>query len=50
VVRAAKEFIEIMNAAGHNRFVLSSGCTLAMETPDKNLHALISTAKNWPKI
>ena len=50
VVRAAKEFIGIMNSAGHERFVLSSGCTLAMETPDENLHALINTAKQWPNI
>jgi len=47
VVRAAKEFIETMRAAGHRRFVLSSGCTLAMETPEENLHALIDTAKNY---
>ena len=47
-VRAAKEFIQTMNTASHQRFVLSSGCTLAMETPDENLHALINAAKNWP--
>jgi len=50
VVRAAKEYIGIMNAVEHKRFVLSSGCTLAMETPDENLHALIKTAKNWPNV
>ena len=33
------------SAAGHQRYVLSSGCTLAMETPEENLHALINTAK-----
>lgn len=46
VVRAANEFLETMTAAGHQRYVLSSGCTLAMETPDENLHALIRAAKN----
>lgn len=29
---------------GHQRFVLSSGCTLAMETPAANVHALIAAA------
>lgn len=50
VVCAAKEIIQTMNAAVHERFVLSSGCTLAMETPDENLHALINAAKNWPNL
>jgi uroporphyrinogen decarboxylase len=45
---AAKEFIQTMVETGHHRFVLSSGCTLAVETPDENLHALINTAKNYP--
>jgi uroporphyrinogen decarboxylase len=48
VLRAARDYIVIINTSGHNRFVLSSGCTLAMETPDENLHALINAAKNWP--
>lgn len=45
VTRAANEFLETMRQAGRARFVLSSGCTLAMETPDENLHALIRAAK-----
>ena len=40
-------FIQTMQAAGRQRFVLSSGCTLAMETPEENLHALINAAKNY---
>jgi len=48
VIHAAKEFIGIMHTAGHNRFVLSSGCTLAMETPTENLQALIEVARNQP--
>jgi uroporphyrinogen-III decarboxylase len=50
VVRAVKEFVQTMAAAGRQRFVLSSGCTLAMETPDENLHALINAAKNYPTL
>lgn len=46
VARAAKQFLQTMRQAGRRRFVLSSGCTLAMETPDENLHALIRVAKN----
>ena len=32
-------------SAGHRRLVLSSGCTLAVETPAANLDALISAAR-----
>jgi len=46
----AKEFIQMMTDAGRHRFVLSSGCTLAVETPTENLHALINTAKNYPNV
>jgi uroporphyrinogen decarboxylase len=46
VVRAANEFVRTMKAAGHERYVLSSGCTLAMETPEENLQALISAAQS----
>lgn len=48
VVCAAKNFVETLSAAGHHRFVLSSGCTLAVETPEENLHALINAAKDYP--
>jgi MtaA/CmuA family methyltransferase len=44
VARAAQDFLQTMNAAGHRRFVLSSGCTLAMETPPANLQALMRAA------
>lgn len=33
--------IAAARAAGHARFVLSSGCTLAVETPPENIEALI---------
>ncbi len=42
VALTARQLIADMGAAGHSRFVLSSGCTLAMETPAANLDALIS--------
>jgi MtaA/CmuA family methyltransferase len=41
VRRAAKRAIETVRTSGHRRFVLSSGCTLAMETPFENLEALL---------
>lgn len=45
VTRAAQTFLRDTEAAGHYRRVLSSGCTLAMETPVANLHALIAAAR-----
>jgi uroporphyrinogen decarboxylase len=36
------ETLQAVKAAGHRRFVLSSGCTLAVETPAENLHALFT--------
>ena len=41
VRRAATEATRALRACGHRRFVLSSGCTLAMETPPKNLDAML---------
>ena len=38
----ASAAIAATRAAGHSRFVLSSGCTLAVETPPENLDALIA--------
>lgn len=41
-VRAtARSALAAVRAAGHRRFVLSSGCTLAVETPAVNLDALL---------
>ncbi len=45
VVEAAEEALQIVRAHGRRRFVLSSGCTLAMETPAENLEALIQLAR-----
>lgn len=40
VVDAARAAVDAAQACGHRRFVLSSGCTLAMETPFENLEAM----------
>jgi uroporphyrinogen decarboxylase len=40
---AAQQAREVVKASGRQRFVLSSGCTLAMETPPENLEALLRT-------
>jgi len=37
--------IAAVRESGHRRFVLSSGCTLAVETPPENLDALIGTGR-----
>jgi MtaA/CmuA family methyltransferase len=37
----ALETLQAVKAASHRRFVLSSGCTLAVETPPENLDALM---------
>jgi MtaA/CmuA family methyltransferase len=42
VRQKAVETLQAVKAAGHRRFVLSSGCTLAVETPPESLHALFS--------
>ena len=42
VRRKAVETLQTVKAAGHRRFVLSSGCTLAIETPPENLDALLN--------
>ena len=37
--------IRVMRECGHSRFVVSSGCTLAVETPSENLDAFFAAAK-----
>jgi MtaA/CmuA family methyltransferase len=41
VQQAARHALATVAAEGHQRFVLSSGCTLAMETPAENLDAML---------
>jgi uroporphyrinogen-III decarboxylase len=43
VAAAAQQAVATVRACGHRRFVLSSGCALAMETPFDNLDALLRT-------
>lgn len=45
VKQAATSLVAGMRAAGHPRFVLSSGCTLAVGTPAANLEALLSAGR-----
>lgn len=46
VAQKTRELYNTLQAHGRRRFVLSSGCTLAIETPAENLHAMIETAKD----
>jgi MtaA/CmuA family methyltransferase len=41
VRHAARRAVATARACGHTRFVLSSGCALAMRTPQENLEALL---------
>ncbi len=45
VCEAAKQALATVKASGRRRFVLSSGCTLAMETPLENLDAFFNVAR-----
>lgn len=44
VRKATQSLLQSVKACGHRRFVVSSGCTLAMETPPENLEAMFETA------
>lgn len=48
VKRTCLEAIEAARRTGRKRFVLSSGCTLAVETPPENLRALFEAAREAP--
>ena len=45
VTVTARQLLSDMAAAGHSRFVLSSGCCLVMGTPASNLQALINVSQ-----
>ena len=47
VRQATRDALSATRASNRRRFVLSSGCTLAMETPAENLHALIQAARQF---
>lgn len=46
VERASRRLLEAVRSSGHRRFVLSSGCTLALETPAENLEAMFRAARH----
>jgi MtaA/CmuA family methyltransferase len=48
VYEEAFRVLEAVRTAGHLRFVLSSGCTLALETPAPNLEALLHAPTQLP--
>ncbi len=45
VRQATRSLLETVAASGHRRFVLSSGCTLAVDTPPENLAAVLDVAR-----
>jgi len=47
VYRKTRELLECVWHAGGKRFVLSSGCTLAVETPEENLDAFLAAARHF---
>jgi uroporphyrinogen decarboxylase len=47
VASAASRALAAARETGHARFVLSSGCTLAVETPAENVAALIDHDRRW---
>jgi MtaA/CmuA family methyltransferase len=47
---AARRACAAAAGCGHSRFVLSSGCTLAMQTPYDNLEALVRGASAKPDV
>lgn len=48
VRQASEAVLSAVDKHRHRRFVLSSGCTLAVETPAANLQAMLDTARRWP--
>jgi len=46
VRQATRALLRAVCDSRHSRFILSSGCTLAVETPPENLHALLSAARD----
>jgi uroporphyrinogen decarboxylase len=45
VRQATGDLLQAVEQCGQRRFVLSSGCTLAVETPPENLHAMLDAAR-----
>ena len=47
VRQATRNVLQTVAASGHRRFVLSSGCTLAVDTPPENLVAMLEAAREF---
>jgi MtaA/CmuA family methyltransferase len=47
VRRATCDLLTAVDRCGHRRFVLSSGCTLAVDTPHENLGAMFDAARQY---
>lgn len=47
VRNATRDLITSFSQAGHSRFVVSSGCTLAMETPPENVRAMCAVTREF---
>ena len=47
VRQATRELLQDADRCGHRRFVLSSGCTLAVETPAENLQAMFDAVREY---
>jgi len=47
VRRATSELLQTVVRCGRRRFVLSSGCTLAVDTPEENLQAMFDAARSF---
>jgi MtaA/CmuA family methyltransferase len=45
VRRATSALLLAVSASGHKRFVVSSGCTLAIDTPAANIEAMLDTVR-----
>lgn len=50
VCAATDRVLRTVAAHGRLRFVLSSGCTLSVDTPSANLAAMRQRARHWPPL
>lgn len=48
VWQQTRRVVQTLTAAGHRRFVVSSGCTLAVDTPVQNLRAMFDAVRACP--
>ena len=50
VCAATDRVLRTVAAHARRRFVLSSGCTLSVDTPSANLAAMLQRARHWPPL